>query len=208
MIHFIAFYYLFQKDTSCFLMENGDVELKIGNTKKLTQLTDGSVKLNGQIVSIMALDAQDHELMKGLTVKLKSLEEAISAVDPSSDMYPAIFGRRAATDTPSKSNFTLATNFTSLVDRSPESVPESDARGARAVREVHVDGVGLGKPLAGGGVCVQFYDKTQLSVLAGRKQVAFTDRHGIRTEYPEGSLMPAYVRQRLDHLPRVMEMLR
>lgn len=194
-------------------MENGDVELKIGNSRKLTQLKDGSLKINGQVVSRVALDEQDHELLSRLSRKLKSLEDAISTVDPSPDMYPAIFGRRATMETPSKSNssksnFTLTTNFTSLMDRSPESLPETSGRAGRALREVHVDGVGLGRPLVGGGVCVQFYDKTQLSVPAGRKQVAFTDRHGIRTEYPEGSIIPAHVRQRLGQLPRVEEMLR
>lgn len=198
-------------------MENGDVELKIGSdTKKLSVASkDGSVKLNGQTVNPMSLSDDDRDLLKVMTSKLKALEEAISSVDPSPGMYPAIFGRRnaACPETPSRSNFTLATNFTSLVDRSsPADSPLSVAdcrRDFGVGREVHVDGIGVGRPLAGGGVYVQFYDKTQLSVpAAGHKRVTFTDRHGIRTEYPEGARIPLHVRQRLEHLPRVIEMLR
>ncbi|OQR70730.1 serine/threonine-protein kinase PLK4-like [Tropilaelaps mercedesae] len=199
---------LYQNDISCFLMENGDVELKTSTGKKVSQISDGSVKLNGRVVSLMSLDIQDRELLRSLSLKLKSLEEVISTVDSSPNMYPAIFGRRISADVPSRSNFTLGTNFTSLVDRSPESLTAGHGSDTRGVREVHVDGVGVGKQLEGGGVCVQFYDKTQLSVPTGQKRVAFTDRHGVRTEYPSGSQIPAHVQQRLGYLPKVIQMLK
>lgn len=206
-----------QGDSACFLMENGDVEIKFAGAgvtdmpKKIVRMKDGTIKLNNQIVSASSIDVNDWQFLQTVAVKLTALEESICLVDPSPEMFPAIFGRRtnANGDTPTRSDFTLTTNFTSLVDRSPESV--QSLRLVKA-REIHVDGLGVAKRLPSGEIVIEFYDRTKVAVeapLAGKpNEFCFVDRQGVKTSYPEGSSIPIHVRQRLGHLPRVIDLLK
>ncbi|XP_003738362.1 serine/threonine-protein kinase PLK4-like [Galendromus occidentalis] len=206
---------LYQGDSACFLMENGDVEIKdagiAGTPKKIVRQKDGTIKLNNQVVSPSSIDAKDWQFLQTVALKLSALEESICAVDPSPEMFPAIFGRRTTTngDTSTRSNLTLNTNFTSLVDRSPESVQSSKLVKAR---EVHVDGLGVARRLPSGEIIIEFYDRTKVAIeapMAGRaSEFCFVNRNGVKTSYPEGSSIPIHVRQRLGHLPRVIDLLK
>ena len=199
-------------------MENGDVEIKFAGTgvtdtqKKIFRLKDGTIKLNNQIVTASSIDVKDWQFLQTMTVKLNALEESICIVDPSPDMFPAIFGRRTTNsnaDTPTKSDFTLNTNFTSLVDRSPESVQSLKLVKAR---EIHVDGLGVARRLPSGEIVMEFYDRTKVAieapVVGKSNRFCFVDRQGVKTSYPEGSSIPMHVRQRLGHLPRVLDLLK